>query len=1349
MRALPISRTARRRFKLDAALAPAAAPARRAGRLAADVAVARRVTAAVNATRSAGEPSAQAGELAALDLLHEVFQLLVAKAGELEPAASMPAAAGAVEETLGEPALDGLLDALADEFPDVAGRPSPGRLEELLLLRIANENPAARPLRDLVDDSPLPDAERNEAMASLEAYHGRLAPIGPDGETLIELLRAPARAHPTSLAGQLRYVRERWRALLGDALDALLDRMLLTLDVMAEEERGLHLRFGGGGGGGGGGAPDLTGLDAEPERFSSDSAWMPRLVLIAKSTHVWLDQLSRRYSRDIRTLDAIPDEELDRLARWGITGLWLIGLWERSRASQRIKAWRGNPDAAASAYSLEDYRIAADLGGEGAWADLRHRAWARGIRLASDMVPNHMGIDSSWVIDHPEWFLSLPEPPYPGYTFGGDNLADHDRVEIRLEDHYWDNSDAAVVFERRDRWSGERRYIYHGNDGTSFPWNDTAQLDFSSAVVREQVIQSILSVARRFPVIRFDAAMVLAKKHVRRLWFPAPGEGGGIPSRAEHGTMTQAEFDAAMPHEFWREVVDRVAAEVPDTLLLAEAFWLLEGYFVRTLGMHRVYNSAFMHMLRDEDNAGYRRVLKETLEFDPEILKRYVNFMNNPDEKSAVEQFGKGDKYVGVTTLLATLPGLPMFGHGQFEGFAEKYGMEFRRATLDEQPDAWLVERHEREIVPLLHRRGDFAEAADFLLYDVAHDLGGVDENVFAYSNGTGGARSLVVYHNRYAETSGWVRDSAAFAVKEADGSKRLERRTLADGLGVALGPADDRWLAYREQRSGLEYLRPVAEIRERGLHVQLRAYETRVFWEMREIHDTAGVWGRLAERLGGRGVRSIEDALRELQLAPVHDAVRAAIMDPSHDAVARVVGAVAEATGTVGDRDAVVGLAVARSAAAEPVAAGIEDTSEAAALRAWALLSSLGSLPAGAAVGPTSRAWYEELRLAPVVAEALRAGGLDEAGAWWAAERVRTLLDLPLPSSLGGPAATLLARLVDAWLAHPAVRPFIRVNAWDGVEWFHRESWEELLAWMDRLERALAPAEAGARRPVRRSTLLRRLGDAAEASGYRVDRLRQALSTPGGASSGGASSGGASSGGASSGGASSGGASSGGASSGGASSGGASSACRRRRIVGRRIVGRRIVGRRIVGRRIVGRRIGRERARGNGQLRRLRRPEASQEAGDQQGLTPERQLHPALTSSSHADVPADTGGRAHAGAGCGIRIAPADLVICHPAGHSSRVIGPQRVWSARPRPQFVTPAVPRRRAAGTPGPVPPWLASAQEVAGEGPGRRAGANDRSWRRAGANDREGGSGASPTLRRAGSVAAAGSAGHRGR
>ena len=196
---------------------------------------------------------------------------------------------------------------------------------------------------------------------------------------------------------------------------------------------------------------------------------------------------------------------------------------------------RGNPDAVASAYSLDDYRIADDLGGEAAYATLRDRAWARGIRLASDMVPNHMGIDSRWVDRAPGVVpLARPSPPYPAYTFSGADLSPNERVGIVLEDHYWDDSDAAVVFKRFDRWSGEERYIYHGNDGTSFPWNDTAQLDFLNPEVREQVIRTILDVARRFPVIRFDAAMVLAKKHIQRLWWPEPGDGGGIPSRAEH-----------------------------------------------------------------------------------------------------------------------------------------------------------------------------------------------------------------------------------------------------------------------------------------------------------------------------------------------------------------------------------------------------------------------------------------------------------------------------------------------------------------------------------------------------------------------------------------------------------------------------------------------------------------------------------------------------------------------------------------------------------------------------------------------------------------------------------------------
>jgi glycosidase len=414
-----------------------------------------------------------------------------------------------------------------------------------------------------------------------------------------------------------------------------------------------------------------------------------------------------------------------------------------------MKQMMGNPEAVASAYSVYDYTIAEDLGGEEAFQDLRHRAWHRGIRLAGDMVPNHVGLHSKWVVEHPDYFVQTTYSPFPNYQFTGHNFSTTPGLELRIEDGYWTRRDAAVVFQRVESHSGSVRYIYHGNDGTSFPWNDTAQLDFLRADVREAVIGEIFHVAEKFSIIRFDAAMVLAKKHFQRLWYPEPGSGGDIPSRADHA-MTKEEFDRAFPVEFWREVVDRINRDKPSTLLLAEAFWLLEGYFVRTLGMHRVYNSAFMHMMMKEENAKYRELIYNTLAFNPEILKRYVNFMSNPDEKTAVEQFGKEDKYFGIAMVMVTLPGLPMFAHGQIEGFTEKYGMEYQRAYYDESPDSRLVARHEREIFPLLKMRHLFSQVAQFELYNFLGADGSINENVFVYSNDYGGERALVCYNNRY-----------------------------------------------------------------------------------------------------------------------------------------------------------------------------------------------------------------------------------------------------------------------------------------------------------------------------------------------------------------------------------------------------------------------------------------------------------------------------------------------------------------------------------------------------------------------------------------------------------------------
>lgn len=839
-----------------------------------DLAAARAFAGQMSAHRSSPVP---ASDLYVIFLLDEAYHILL-RHYYSRYTGVMARAMGSLQSTLGSK-YDLTLTKFTEEFPPMAvfrGEISAGTylatktanvgemgygvrvaaIDEMLLVDNANKNPAIAPYRDLFDASVMNGSEFGEFTRRLLEFFSRQPGLEGDGsgrsETLVDILNGPVQASPDSLDGQLKFILERWGHVLGKEFSI---RLLRALDFLREEvirrqgpadTFGAEIRL-----------PDYSaGEYAEYERYSPDQDWMPRLVLIAKNTYVWLDQLSKRYNREISTLDQIPDEELDLLASRGFTGLWLIGLWERSRASQRIKQRTGQADAVASAYSLNSYDIAGDLGGWAALENLRSRAWSRGIRLSADMVPNHMGIDSKWVIEHPDWFLAMSHSPYPSYSFRSENLSDDLRVGIYLEDHYYDKTDAAVVFQRRDLQTGDLRYIYHGNDGTSFPWNDTAQLDYTKAEVREAVIQVILHVARNFPIIRFDAAMTLAKKHIQRLWFPEPGAGGAIPSRAQFG-MTKAEFDDKIPVEFWREVVDRIAAEVPDTLLLAEAFWLMEGYFVRTLGMHRVYNSAFMHMLRDEDNAKYRMAIKTTLEFDPQILKRYVNFMNNPDEKSAVEQFEKGDKYFGVCTLLATLPGLPMFGHGQVEGFSEKYGMEFRRPKWDETPDDGLIQAHDWRIFPLLHRRFLFADVENFLLFDLQKPYSGLDENVFAYCNryqdphsGTS-ERGLVIYHNKYGDTKGWIKTSAPALDKT---SGKLVRRTLAEGLDLPR----HGFVIFKDYASQKEFIRSCNELWEKGMYVELGAYQCHAFMDFRFVYDKE--WEDICGQLNGAGVPSMQE---------------------------------------------------------------------------------------------------------------------------------------------------------------------------------------------------------------------------------------------------------------------------------------------------------------------------------------------------------------------------------------------------------------------------------------------------------------------------------------------------------
>jgi len=645
--------------------------------------------------------------------------------------------------------------------------------------------------------------------------------------------------------------------------------------------------------------------------------------------------------------------------------------------------------------------------------------------------------------------------------------------------------------------------------------------------------------------------MTLAKKHYQRLWFPQPGSGGDIPSRAEFG-MSKAEFNQAMPVEFWREVVDRVAQEVPDTLLLAEAFWMMEGYFVRTLGMHRVYNSAFMHMLRDEKNAEYRQLIKNTLEFDPQILKRYVSFMSNPDEETSIEQFGTDNKYFGICTLLATLPGLPMFGHGQVEGFREKYGMEYQRAKWEEYPDNHLVKRHEREIFPLLHRRSVFADVDHFRLYDfytpdqqVTGIDGGVDENVFAYSNcwcdhghpaTLESGRALVIYHNRWGDTRGWIKTSAAYKDKEAD---QLVQTTLGTGLGLENN--GDTFTLFQDHVTGLEYIRNNGEIYDQGLYFELNAYQYHVFLNFRQVTDNAGgQYAQLAAHLNGRGVPSMEETMREILLQPLHYPFRElvnpemfqhlldvraqiktlpttnldALFDEVTQKMKRLLGKIGETVTTDVDDDLLAAeicqnlggtlrLSTPEESAADSFESWLllpdEDILFWGTIFSWLFTHKLGkaiSHDEDDDIPTRSSRYMDDWLLGNIISQTFEGQGLESDQAQDGMRLVKALvkyqdwyLDNPTPDDV-----------LAIWFNDQEIRKLLRVNRHRGVLWFHRESFDALLRGMSAIAVITITAETGVTKKKaavkikRLHKIAKKLKTAADVSEYQVEKITNSV---------------------------------------------------------------------------------------------------------------------------------------------------------------------------------------------------------------------------------------------------------------
>ena len=141
------------------------------------------------------------------------------------------------------------------------------------------------------------------------------------------------------------------------------------------------------------------------------------------------------------------------------------------------------------------------------------------------------------------------QPPYPGYSFNGPDLSRrparrHLSRGPLLRQHRRGRRRSSASIAR----PATTRYIYHGNDGTSMPWNDTAQLDYlkrRGARGGHPDHPPRRAPVPDHPLRRGDDAR--QAPHRSASGSRSPGSGGAIPSRAEYAHDARASSIALMP----------------------------------------------------------------------------------------------------------------------------------------------------------------------------------------------------------------------------------------------------------------------------------------------------------------------------------------------------------------------------------------------------------------------------------------------------------------------------------------------------------------------------------------------------------------------------------------------------------------------------------------------------------------------------------------------------------------------------------------------------------------------------------------------------------------------------------
>lgn len=416
------------------------------------------------------------------------------------------------------------------------------------------------------------------------------------------------------------------------------------------------------------------------------------------NTWAWLEDLSQRAGRRVSLAD-VPDSEWNRLAGLGFDLIWLMGVWERSAESRR--EFRGDAssfggfqkalpgatmdDVVGSPYSIRRYQPDPHIGDWAALDATRAKLNARGLRLLLDFVPNHVALDHSWVLEHPEYFIQ---------GSAGDFARD------------------PLAFYRAETYSGTR-FIARAKDPYFPPWRDVAQLNHFHPTLRPALLAVLHEIAKHCDGFRCDMAMLVLNDIFAKTW--SNYLAGAAPPSGE----------------FWPDV----RAALPDAILLAESYWETERRLI-DLGFDFAYDKSLYDALRADDPSKVRACISGDLAYQSHLAR----FLENHDEERSAADFS-AEELLAVATLIATLPGLRFYHQGQLEGRRIQLPIALSRAAAEPADPA--IEHLYRQLLRISNEQVFHAGAWRRL---ESEDLGdGTASNLIVYDWQTENCWKLIV----------------------------------------------------------------------------------------------------------------------------------------------------------------------------------------------------------------------------------------------------------------------------------------------------------------------------------------------------------------------------------------------------------------------------------------------------------------------------------------------------------------------------------------------------------------------------------------------------------------------------